>query len=67
MTDTESAWMTLCKEEVELYKLILTDKGESKSELVFMFNEMTDLTSFMSEAFECAVYPIVATVGEVEE
>lgn len=49
-----------------MYKLILTD-NDSKSDLVFMFNHMADLAEFMSDAFETAVYPIVATVGEAEE
>lgn len=49
-----------------MYKLILTD-NDAKSDLVFMFNHMADLAEFMSDAFETAVYPLVATIGEVKE
>lgn len=49
-----------------MYKLILTD-NEAKSDLTFVFNQMADLTQFMSDAFETAEYPLVATVGEVTE
>lgn len=47
-----------------MYKLILTDKNEPKTEMEFKFNELADLTQFMSDAFETASHPLVATIGE---
>ena len=49
-----------------MYKLILTDKTDPKMEMEFAFKELSDLTQFMSDAFETARHPLTATIGEEE-